>query len=200
MSWDQIHSYLDHIEDPIYQTLVLLDLQTGLRRSEILGLQWRDVDFSAGTLSVHRALVKLPSERVELTVLKNGRGRVVNLPEESLDALAVLRQRKEVSVENGDFLFCHSDGSPMDPDHLTKWFKRLTQNAGSHGLRLHDLRHTHASLMLSKGIHLKIVSERLGHSSIAITANLYSHVLPSVQQEAAEHIGQSGRGRMANVI
>ena len=92
----------------------------------------------------------------------------------------------------------------MDPDHLTKWFKRLTQNAGIQGLRLHDLRHTHASLMLSKGIHLKIVSERLGHSSIAITANLYSHVLPSVQQEAVEHFGAEWRRengkRMANAI
>ena len=128
----------------------------------------------------------------------------MNLPEESLDALAVLKQRKEVSVGNGNFLFCHSDGSRMDPDHLTKWFKRLTQNAGIQGLRLHDLRHTHASLMLSKGIHLKIVSERLGHSSIAITANLYSHVLPSVQQEAVEHFGAEWRRengkRMANAI
>ena len=98
--------------------------------------------------------------------------------------------------------FCHSDGSLLDPDLVSKWFLKAGSKAGLEGLRLHDLRHTHASLMLSKGIHLKVVSERLGHSSIGITGDLYSHVLPTVQEDAVRRFEtewRSGNGkRMAN--
>ena len=78
LGWNEVHKFLEGIPNPIYLTLVLLDIQTGLRRSELLGLQWRDVDFSAGTLSIQRALIKLPSGEMELTVPKSGRGRVVD--------------------------------------------------------------------------------------------------------------------------
>ena len=192
---------MDQIPDSVYLTLVLLDLQTGLRRSELLGLQWRDVDLSTGALSVQRALIKLPSGEMELTVPKNGRGRVVALPEESVESLLVHRQRPREQSGNGNFVFCHSDGSPMNPDVVTKWFRRIADRAGFAQVRLHDLRHTHASLMLAKGIHLKIVSERLGHSNIGITGDLYSHVLPSVQEDAVSRFGDEWRrknGKLAN--
>ena len=153
-----------------------MDIQTGLRRSELLGLQY----LSTGTLSLQRALIRLPSGGTELTVPKSGRGRLLELPQESTDALKSHRQRNESTSGNGNFVFCHPDGSSLDPDLVSKWFRKIAKNAGMEGLRLHYLRHTHASMMLAKGIHLKIVSERLEHSSIEITGNLYSHVLPSV--------------------
>ena len=202
LSWREVHDFLDQIPDPVYLTLVLLDIQTGLRRSELLGLQWKDVDLSIGTLSIQRALIKLPSGEMELTVPKNGRGRVVALPVESVESLLVHRQRLPEQSGNSNFVFCLSDGSPMKPDMVTKWFRRIANRAGFEQVRLHDLRHTHASLMLAKGIHIKIVSERLGHSNIGITGDLYSHVLPSVQEDAVSRFGEewskeNGK-RMAN--
>ena len=197
LNWDEVHDFLEQIPDPLYLTLVLVDIQTGLRRSEVLGLQWRDLDLAAGTLSVQRALIKLPSGEVELTVPKNGRGRVVALPVESVESLQIHRQRSPERSGNGDFVFCHSDGSPLNPDVVTKWFRRAASRRGFKQVRLHDLRHTHASLMLAKGIHLKIVSERLGHSSIGITGDLYSHVLPSVQEEAVSRFEAEWKRGMA---
>ena len=203
LGWDEVHAFLVLINNPLHQTLFLLDIQTGLRRSELLGLQWRDLDLSRGTLSLQRALIKLPSGGMELTVPKNGLGRLVELPQGSIDSLKAHRERSHEASGNGNFVFCHSNGSPLDPDLVSKWFRRIAKKAGMEGLRLHDLRHTHASMMLSKGIHLKIVSERLGHSSIGITGDLYSHVLPSVQGEAVRRFESEwniGNGkRMANL-
>lgn len=197
LGWDDVHDFLEQIQDPLYLTLVLLDIQTGIRRSELLGLQWRDVDISAGTLSIQRSLIKLPSSEVELKRPKSGRGRNVTLPVESVESLQIHRQRCPERSGQRDFVFCHSDGSHVNPDVVTKWFRRAADRSGFIGVRLHDLRHTHASLMLAKGIHLKIVSERLGHSSIGITGDLYSHVLPLVQEEAVSRFEAEWKKGMA---
>ena len=117
------------------------------------------------------------------------------LTEESVEALAGLRERHS---GNGGFVFCGPDGTPLKPDSVTQAFRRTADRAGFLGLRLHDLRHTHASLMLSEGVHLKVVSERLGHSSVAITGDIYSHVQPSVQREAVERFGAAWRSGMAS--
>jgi integrase len=188
LTWEEAHRFLEQVDDPLYQALFLVALQTGLRRSELLGLQWRDVDLDAATVSVRRALVKLPSGTAELTAPKAGRGRMLEFPPESLDAL---RMRWLALGRNGDFVFCHSSGSPLDPDAVTQKFKRVAQRSGLGHLRLHDLRHTHASLMLAQGTHLKVVSERLGHASIGITGDLYSHVQPTVQSEAVQRFGEA---------
>ena len=188
LDWDEVHALLDQITDPLRLTLSLLAIQTGLRRSELLGLHWRDIDLSGRSLSVRRALIKLASGNTELKVPKNGRGRVVDLPAESVDTLKAHRLRNPATSGNGNFVFCHSDGSRLDPDLVSKWFRRVAKITGLEGSRLHDLRHTHASLMLSQGIHLRVVSERLGHSSIGITDDLYSHVLPSVQEESVRRL------------
>ena len=195
LTWSEVHPLLGLVKDSLFRTVVLLAVQTGLRRSELLGLQWRDVDLVAGSLSVQRAWMKLPSGGTELTALKSGGARVVNLPEESLRVLKALRGDL---MGNGSFMFCHSDGRPLDPDMVTQSFKRLARKAGFEHFRFHDLRHTHASLMLGEGVHLKVVSERLGHSSIAITADIYSHVQPTVQKEAVERFGAAWSAGMAN--
>ena len=186
LSWDEIHQFLDNVDGPQYRTLFLLDIQTGLRRSELLGLRWRDIDLQTSVLSVQRALVKLPSGEKVLTVPKSGQARVITLPAQSVEALRLLWDATGHDSENGDFVFRHSDGMPLDPDQVTKKSKSAAVQLGVGDLRLHDLRHTHASLMLAEGVHLKVTSERLGHSSIAITGDLYSHVQATVQQEAAE--------------
>ena len=103
-----------------------------------------------------------------------------------MQALRIHRERSPETSGNGNFVFCHSDGSALDPDLVTQAFERIAKRCGLQGLRLHDLRHTHASLMLSQGIHPKIVSERLGHSSIGITTDLYSYVLPNSAGRGSE--------------
>ena len=198
MGWAEVHRFLEEVTDPVYRTLVLLDIQTDLRRSEMLGLQWRDVDLAGGSLSVQRALIKYSSGNMGLTVSKTGQGRVVALSEESVDALMEHKDLyREVAGQDG-FVFCDSDGSPLEPDKVTKDFKKMTKRAGIPGLRLHDLRHTRASLMLAEGVHLKIVSERLGHSNMGITGDLYSHVRPSLQREAVARFGAAWRKRNGN--
>ena len=138
LGWDEVHAFLGQINNPLHLTLVLLDIQTGLRRSELLGLQWRDIDLSEGTLSLQRALIRLPSGGTELTVPKTGRGRLVELPQESIDALRSHRERNQSTSGSGNFVFCHSDGSPLDPDLVSKWFRKIANNAGMEGLRLRN--------------------------------------------------------------
>ena len=89
-----------------------------------------------------------------------------------------------------DFVFCHGDGRPYDPNTITGAYSKILERAGLPHMRFHDLRHTHATLMLMAGIHPKIVSERLGHSKIAITLDIYSHIVPRMQEAAAESFDQ----------
>ena len=194
LTWEEVGQFLQHVEDPQYRTLFLLDIQTGLRRSEMLGLRWRDVYFPIGMLAVRRAWIKLPSGGKTMSETKSGQSRVVHLPPQSLDALRSHRESREGISADDDFVFCHSDGSPLDPDQVSKKFKKFATEAGVGKLRLHDLRHTHATLLLSENVNLKVTSERLGHSSIAITGDLYSHVQPTVQEEAAQRFGDAWSG------
>ena len=133
--------------------------------------------------------------RVEST--KSGKGRRVDLADETVRVLA---EHKELQGEWGSrecFIFCDGEGAPLDPNKVTKQFKSVVREAGFGSLRFHDLRHTHASLKMAEGSHLKVVSERLGHSGIGITGDLYSRVLPTVQLDAVERFGESWRERLA---
>ena len=191
LAWEDLSNFLDTVKDLQYRTCFLLAVQTGLRRSELSGLQWQDVDFQDGSLSVRRARVKLPSGAVSTSTPKSGRGRSIILPPQSIEALTNHRDRQGNPSGNSNFVFCNSDGRPLDPNQITKTFKAVATTAGFANLRLHDLRHTHASLLLKEDVNLKVTSERLGHSSVAITANLYSHVLPTVQRGAAHRFGDA---------
>ena len=191
LSWEDITRFLDGVKDLQYRACFLVAIQTGLRRSELAGLQWQDVDLQRGSLSVRRARVKLPSGPVITSTPKSGRGRSIILPSQSIEALTNHRDRLGNPSGNGNFVFCKSDGTPLDPNQITKTFKAVATTAGFGNLRLHDLRHTHASLLLKEDVHLKVTSERLGHSGVAITAKLYSHVLPTVQRGAAHRFGDA---------
>lgn len=178
---------------------------TGLRRGELLGLRWGDVDMTSPSLSVRRALVEVrergrPSQVVE-SLPKSGRSRVVDLGRAALDALRA--HRTDISEINVAMLgkdrpvFGRVDGLSFTPDAVLKQFKR-TQAAHNARcppgdevptLRVHDLRHTHATLLLQAGVHPRVVQERLGHRSITVTLEIYSHVLPSSQRTPAEALG-----------
>ena len=195
LRWEDVERLLDVVDDERFRGLVTLALQTGLRRSELLGLQWGDIDFDSGALSVRRGWVKVDGVGGVLEPPKSGRQRVVELPGESLEMLGSLKG--SVGGEAGGFVFGGKGGVPMDPGWVSRRFKRYAKEAGFLEMRFHDLRHTHASLLLSDGVHLKVVSERLGHSGVGITGDLYSHVLPTVQLEAVERFGASWRSRLS---
>ena len=193
LTWEEVRVLMEHIGDPKRRMVVLLALHTGLRRSELLGLQWRDVDLAGSTLAIRRALIQLRTRETQLTVPKSGRARVVALFSGTVEALREYRAGPVPAPEAEDFVFRRADGSPVRPDSVSKWFKREAVGAGFGDLRFHDLRHTHASLMLREGVNLKIMTERLGHSGVAITGDLYSHVQPTVQHQAVEVFGSAWR-------
>ncbi len=170
---------------------VLLALTTGLRRGELLALRWEDVDLESGTLRVVQNLTVTQEGLVFKTPKTAKSRRSVALPALAVEALREHRkQQSEERLRLGPVWQDHAlvfpglDGRPWHPDLFTSGFHDLTLRAGLR-VRLHDLRHTHATQLLKAGIHPKVVSERLGHSTIGITLDIYSHVLPGMQEEAA---------------
>ncbi|HAA80517.1 MAG TPA: site-specific integrase [Thermoanaerobacter sp.] len=169
---------------------------TGLRRGELLGLCWDSVDLEQGIITVKRQLLVLKEglKLEETTKSKSGK-RNITLTDDAIRELKAHRKRQlqekllfgEAYQDNG-LVFCKEDGSPLDPREFTKRFQRLLEKAGLPKVRLHDLRHTHASLLLARGVHPKVVQERLGHSSITITLDLYSHLVPGLQELAAQSL------------
>jgi len=166
---------------------------TGLRRGELLGLQWEDVDVERSRLTVRRQIVQLGHEtRVGPVKTSSGQDRVVDLDAATVAALLAHRLRQEQYrtvmgagwVESGH-VFTREDGSTLDPHWVTKRFREVCVQAGVRPIRLHDLRHGQASLMLAAGVPMAVVSKRLGHSSLAITSDTYSHLLEGVGQQAA---------------
>ncbi len=193
MNESDIHIFLEFAKSTPYYALFYLALFTGMRRSELLALRWCDVDLILCQLSVTRALHQLQDGNRIFRQPKTAKGRrLISL---SPSTTIVLREHKEQkeklrqsigsTLTEDALVFCHEDGSPLLPNSVSHTWTKLANRAGLKGIRLHDARHTHASLMLKQGIHPKIVQERLGHASIQITLDTYSHVTPGLQQAAA---------------
>jgi len=181
--------------DPLF-ALWRLAATTGMRRGELLGLRWQEVDLEAGKLQVVQQRVR-GADGFTYGPPKTDRGRrSIALDPLTVRALGAHRQEQAVirptfSVGydvDADLVFARADGSPLDPDTVTGLFERKVRTAGLPIIRLHDLRHTHATLALAAGIHPKVVQERLGHSSITMTLDLYSHAVPAMEAEAATRI------------
>ena len=173
MSEAEIQLFLEMARDTEYYSLFYTLLFTGLRRNEALALRWSDVDLLLCQLSVIKSKT-------------NGSRRMVALSPSSVTVLQEHREALNMTLtSNSDFVFCHYDGKPLLPNSVTHAWIKLARRCGLDGVRLHDARHTHASLLLKQGVHPKIVQERLGHAGIAITLDLYSHVTPGLQEAAA---------------
>lgn len=192
MSETDVHLFLDYARATAYYALFYMALFTGLRRSELLALRWSDVDLILGQLYVTRTLHQIKRE-VVIRQPKTTKGkRLVALSPSTCVMLREHRAQQELSrksfgltLNDSSLIFSHYDGSPLHPDSVSQAWRNLARRIGLQGIRLHDARHTHASLMLKQGIHPKIVQERLGHASIQITLDTYSHVVPGLQQAAA---------------
>jgi integrase len=185
---------LDAASGDRLEGLYVLAVHTGLRQGELLGLKWDDIDLEAGALQVRRALTTARGGPRLAAPKTKGSRRRVSLTGAAAEALKghLERQLEEIDQagslwqENG-LVFVSETGAPLDRRDLTsRRFKPLLKRAGLPQIRFHDLRHTCATLLLTKNVNPKIVSEMLGHASIAITLDTYSHVLPNMQESAAK--------------
>jgi len=192
---DELRAFLTHVADDRLFAAWLLAATTGMRRGEVLGLRWRDVDLEHARVAIRQALVVV-SYKLEWSEPKTARGRrSVALDPTTVDILRAHRVRQAAekaaigpAYRDEGLVFARPDGAPIHPESLSAAFERHSALVGLPRIRLHDLRHTHATLALQAGVHPKIVSERLGHADIALTLNTYSHAIPALEETAANLI------------
>ena len=160
-----------------------------MRRGELLGLHWGDLDLEGGSISVNRSLVSVAYQLHETRGKTANACRWIDLDDATVAVLQRWRARIEAElardVTDDDYVFCTCSGDPTHPDRLSQIFNKVVAHAEVPRRRLHDLRHTHATLLLKAGVPVKVVSERLGHATPGFTMATYQHVLPEMQAEAA---------------
>jgi integrase len=192
-SWEpqELAKFLASIHGTRLEAVWRLAAMTGMRRGEVLGLRWADVDLVAARLSVRHAVVAVAYDVIESTP-KSHNARVIDLDPETVELLQAHRQRQTqeqeewgADYEDHNLIAAKENGSPIHPHSFSQSFGRLVARAGIRTIRLHDLRHTHATLALKAGVPVKVVSERLGHESPAFTLKQYAHVIPGMQAAAA---------------
>lgn len=190
---EDLKRLLDAADQTRYGPLVTVALLTGLRTGELLGLRWQDVDFDNAVLRVQQTCQWLSGEGFIFRQPKSHRStRPVALSPDTVETLrgcrvSYLEERLAAGTayEDNDLVFADALGRPFHPHTVWDGWRRIVKAANLPRLRFHDLRHAHASLLMAQGVHPKIVSERLGHSSVSITLDIYSHVAPNLQADAA---------------
>jgi integrase len=192
-SSDQLKAFSTVAQESRMRNAFTILASTGMRRGEALGLRWVDVDFDSSQLAIVQTVSTVDSKVVVGQPKTSGSRRTVYVHDATIKAL---RQQRQLQAEerlaagpawdtDNDLVFRNVTGGPVNPDWFSRHFDKLVEQADVPRIRLHDLRHTNATLSLKAGVHPKVVSERLGHSSIAITLDLYSHVTPGISREAA---------------
>ncbi|RKP43907.1 site-specific integrase [Cohnella endophytica] len=197
---EELMRFLEFTKDSRYHIIFLLAATTGMRRGEVLGLKWADIDLEARKLSVRRSYTRGVVGHIFQEPKTAAGIRTIVLPQQTVEALKkhrlVLEEDRKKAEKKGTeyndygLVVQTRNGFPVSPYFVESRWLDLLRKSGLPKIRLHDLRHTHASLLLKAGIHPKAVSERLGHSSIMITLDRYSHLFPTLQQEVAEKIDE----------
>jgi integrase len=188
----ELTSFLTSIEGNRNEALFRLLAMTGMRRGEVVALRWSDVDLAHRRLTVNQSATVIGGEEVVDTPKTRRSRRVIDL---DLETVALLKQHRArqrefflmvgVTATASDRVFTNEVGDPLRPASVGQAFRRLVDAAGAPVIRLHDLRHTHASHLLVAGVNVKVVSDRLGHASVSFTLDTYGHVMPGQQAEAA---------------
>jgi integrase len=188
-SVQELSAFLSHVRSDRMYPLFHLAAFSGMRRGELLGLHWANVDLERGVLSVVHTLVAVKHEPVFGTPKTNEGRRSVPLDAGTVEVLRDHRKRQledqlsagpwTAGSEHGPLVFTEPDGAALRPEAVSQVFDRRTKAAGLRRIRFHDLRHTYAVAALEAGMHPKVLQERLGHSTIAITMDTYSHVRPT---------------------
>ncbi len=194
LNGEQARTFLSVAHGDRLEALYVAALTTGMREGELLALRWRDVDLEAGHVQVRNTLQKLPGQPPVIAPTKTDYSRrKITLAGTTVEALRAHRVRQNAeramgpAWEDWELVFSTTIGTPLSGKNvLQRGLRPLLKRADLPALRFHDLRHTCATLLLLQGVHPKIVSEMLGHSSVAITLQIYSHVLPDMQKQATE--------------
>ena len=192
---EQVGRYLAVASDDRLHALYHLVAMAGLRRGEVLGLRLADVDLDRSLLHVSQQLIEIDGKPTFAPPKTRSGIRTVPLDPWTVDVIRKHLDRRTAEREawgeawnESGLLFTFEDGTPLRPDYIYRHFRRLARAAGLPPIRLHDLRHTSATLALAAGVPMKVVSDRLGHSTTTITADLYTHVTPTVARDAADKI------------
>lgn len=197
LTGEQAQQFLEAAQGDSLEALYVLALTTGMRRGELLGLKWTDLDLALGILQVKRTMSRLANKGFTVSEPKTAKSRrKIHLTQLAIEALKRHRIRQnEARLAAGPawdeqgWVFCNTIGRPLEAGNmLRRSFRPILIKAGLPMIRFHDLRHSAASLLLSLGVHAKIVQELLGHSQIGLTLDTYSHVLPSLQEEAVSRL------------
>lgn len=191
---EQARTFIAASSGDRFGALFELDLNTGLRRGELIALKWTDVDLDAAVLRIRRSRVLVDDQIHEVTP-KGGKSRVVDIDPGTVALVKAHRRRQreermawgEAWADTG-YVFTRENGTAIHPDNVSSRLEMLIRRAGVPRIRVHDLRHTHATLGLAAGVPLKVMSERLGHATTQITADLYQHVIPGMGADAAVKI------------
>jgi integrase len=195
-SWtaEELRRFLDLIQSHRLEAAYYLKAFTGMRRAEILGLRWQDLDLDACRLAVRQTLVAVGYEIVKSSP-KTHQARTIDLDPITVEKLrqhwerqAYDHQEWSHAYHDEDLVFAREDGSPVHPHSFSQTFERVVARSGLPTIPLHGLRHTHATVGLSLGVPAKVISERLGHEDVAFTLKQYAHVLPGMQADAARQI------------
>ena len=182
---EQLTSFLREAKDSGVFALYYIDLTTGLRRGELLGLKWSDIDLEKGDLRVQRQIGRIDGKIIEMPLKTKNAYRTLPL---SADAISVLKMQK-CKVGNSEWVFPSPIGGPMSPDSVLHMLHRVLKRAGLPKVRFHDLRHTFATMALQNGVDVKTVSSMLGHYSAGFTLDTYAHVTTDAQLKAAQTMG-----------
>lgn len=179
--------------------LVALALRTGMRRSELLALDWDSVDFDNSTIFIKRSLSYTPDKGCFYKATKNKNKRIINVTSEVLDILRLVKEKqdklktvakdeKALPYTDNNLIFCRDDGQTIHPDTPSTWFPDFCVSCGLPRLTFHCLRHTHASHLLAEGEDISYVSKRLGHSDITITYKTYFHFIPLEKRDSVKQL------------
>jgi integrase len=193
---EQAHKLLEVAKGHGLEALITVAVTTGMRRGELFALHWQDVDFDDRSIQVQRTVSRVPKVGyVEYEPKTQRSRRKVVFPPFVLEVLKrhraqQLEMRLKASAwEDRDLVFCNTHGGYLHPTHSVVEFQKLLAAAGLPKIRFHDLRHSAATILLSMGVHPKVVQELLGHSQIGMTMDTYSHILPSMQRDAMDKWG-----------
>jgi len=193
---DQVKLFLKEAEGVSrYCIFFNIALTSGMRKGEILGLRKKDVDWDSNCVRITQTLSNDGKEILPYTKTKAG-ARSIDLPKEIMKQLRkhcnMINSEKEstVNYHDHDLVICNEMGMPANSNNIRRIFREISKKVGNPKIRLHDMRHTHATLLLLQGVNPKIVSERLGHADVRITLDTYSHLLPNMQKETAENFGK----------
>lgn len=180
-----------------WRVFLTLSLAAGLRRSENLALEWSNIDLDEGTIKIQKAITRgRNGANLKGTKSKKSK-RTIYLPDSVVEELKEYKVYWDVQKKNAgdkwienehEWLFCNIDGTHFYPTSPTTWWRRFLKKVGIRHIRLHDLRHTSATLLINQGVHAKVISERLGHSNFSFTMNTYGHAIKKADKDAASKL------------